>query len=111
MFESTIYRPEEVTVLYYTVDNDPCPHFTAACRAQLYTWKKIRAGALKRYLNAVRALLRPHALGQKDIADMICTCLSAWHAGLPHEDARPRGPRWRGFIQTIRAQAAEKKAM
>ncbi len=118
-FESPICRPEEVIVLYYTVDNDPCPHFTAACRAQLWAWKKIRAGALERYLNAVRALLRPHALGQKDmlgqkdIADVICTCLSAWHAGLPHEDARPRGPRWRGlcsYTQTIRAQGAEKKA-
>ena len=79
--ESTICRPEEVIVLYYTVDQDTCPHFTA-----------------------VRALLRPHALGQKDIADMICTCLFAWHADLPHEDARPRGSRWRGlcsYTQTI----------
>ena len=99
-FGNTICRPEEVIVLYYTVGNDPCPHFTAACRTQLWAWKKIRAGALERYLNAVRALLRPHALGHKDIADMICTCLSAWHAGVPHADALPRGPGWHRFTQS-----------
>jgi hypothetical protein len=47
-FASTIRRPEEVIVLYYTVDNNPCPHFTAACRAQLWAWKKIRVGAARR---------------------------------------------------------------
>ena len=49
-FASTIRRPEEVIVLYYTVDNNPCPHFTAACRAQLWAWKKIRVGAARRYI-------------------------------------------------------------
>ena len=47
-FGSTICRPEEVIVLYYTVDNNPCPHFTAACRAQLWAWKKLRVGAARR---------------------------------------------------------------
>jgi len=97
IFERPICHPEEVAVLFYTVGKDACPRVAAACRAQLWAWKRIRLCAVKQWLRAVRALFRPPALGVSDITDKVCACLAAWHAGLPHKEALPCGARWRGF--------------
>ncbi|NBX18291.1 MAG: hypothetical protein EBR09_13085 [Proteobacteria bacterium] len=86
-----IHRPEAVTVLCYAARSAPDHvHFAPHYRAQLWAFRKIKTAALERYLRGVRAVLRPHALGNKDVTDMICACLAAWHASLPHEDALPR---------------------
>ena len=91
LVQTTIHRPEAVAVLCYAARSAPDDvHFAPYYRAQLWAFRKIKAAALERYLRAVRAVLRPHALGNKDIADMIAACLAAWHASLPHEDALPR---------------------
>jgi hypothetical protein len=138
LFGTTISRPEAVTVLCYAGRTAPAHvHFAPYYCAQVWSFRKIRALALERYLLAVRALLRPHApaegpaflpgeqsriiktpiLGSPDVADMIVACLAAWHAGQPHEDALPRGPHWRGFASApglmifagSRCQTAESK--
>ena len=114
LFGTTISRPEEVTVLCYAGRTTPDHvHFAPYYCKQVWVFRKIRALALERYLLAVRALLRPHGrflpgeqsktpiLGNPDVADMIVACLAAWHAGQPHEDALPRGPRWRGFASAL----------
>ena len=55
LFERPICHPEEVPVLFYTVGKDACPRIAAACRAQLWAWKRIRLFAVKQWLRAVRA--------------------------------------------------------
>ncbi len=108
LFGTTISRPEEVTVLCYAGRTMPDHvHLTSYFCDQVWAFHIIKACALKRYMCAVRVLLRPHTcssflgnesiLGHPDVADMIVACLAVWHASLPHEDALPRGPRWRGF--------------
>ena len=83
LFGTTISRPEAVTVLCCAARTAPDHvHFAPYYRVQLWAFRKIKAAALERYLRAVRAVLRPHALGNKDIADMIAACLAAWHACL-----------------------------